>query len=178
MSGMKEALCPLRMNVVSANAASPSGAGSAAGTASTTVGRARSSARTAMTTSFVTGSPRCREESALGWIATRSVGLRKNYHGPDTHQQRDYTGSARLRLEVVRVVREDLAAVGGDEHQVLETAAAVAVPVDPGLDGDDVPRDELAGRATQRGLLVDLEADAVAERVVEAVLEDLAGLLG
>src|SRR5436309_12398492 len=57
MSGMNDALCPLKMNVVSANAASPSGAGSAAGTNSTTVGRARSSVRTAMTTSSVAGPP-------------------------------------------------------------------------------------------------------------------------
>src|ERR687887_2561281 len=40
------------MKVVSANAASPSGAGSAAGSSATTVGRARSSARTVMATSF------------------------------------------------------------------------------------------------------------------------------
>ena len=43
-SGMNEALCPLRMKVVRANAASPSGAGSAAGTASTSVGAPRSAA--------------------------------------------------------------------------------------------------------------------------------------
>src|SRR5438045_7986321 len=126
MSGMKEALCPLRMNVVSAKAASPSGAGSAAGTASTTVGRARSSARTAMTTSFVTGSPRCREESALGLIVTRSVGLREKLPRRATRKQRDYTPRGPLRLEVVRLVREDLAAVRGDVHQSLEAAPAAA----------------------------------------------------
>src|SRR5215510_1887318 len=80
-------------------------------------------------------------------------------------------------LEVVRVVRENLAAVVGDEHQVLEPAAAVAVAVEAGLDRDHVARNELPGGAAERRLLVHLEPDAVAERVVEAVLEHLAGLL-
>jgi hypothetical protein len=47
---MNVALCPLRMKVVSANAASPSGAGSAAGTVSTSVGAGRVSAYVAMNT--------------------------------------------------------------------------------------------------------------------------------
>src|SRR5262245_41463235 len=85
--------------------------------------------------------------------------------------------SCYLRLEVVRVVRQDLAAAFGDEHEVLEAAAAVAVPVEPRLDRNHVARAELAGRAAEGRLLVNLEAHAVAERVVEAVLEHLARLL-
>src|SRR4029453_13592834 len=37
------------------------------------------------------------------------------------------------RLEIVRVVRQTLAAVLGDEHQVLEPATAVPVAVEAGL---------------------------------------------
>src|SRR4051812_21985336 len=82
-----------------------------------------------------------------------------------------------LWREVVREVRQHLAAVRGDEHEILQAAAAPAGAVEPGLDGDDVARDELARRAPEPGLLVHLEPDAVAEAVEETVLQHLPRLL-
>src|ERR687898_2617324 len=80
--------------------------------------------------------------------------------------------------EVIREVREDLAAVLRDQHEVLQAAAALALPVAPGLH-----RDHVAGHQRVRGpgevrALVDLQADAVPERVEVAVAQDLAGRLG
>src|SRR5262249_21488372 len=81
---------------------------------------------------------------------------------------------ATLRLQVVRVRRQGLGPVVGDEDEILEPAAAVAASVEPGLESDHVAVDEVAGIAAQPGLLVNLEADAVPEAVEEAVLEHLA----
>src|SRR5262245_2455167 len=80
-----------------------------------------------------------------------------------------------LRRELVRELRQRLAAVVGDEHEVLQPAAAEAGAVEPRLDREHVTGDELvvAGHAEHR-LLVHLEADAVAERVEEAAVERLA----
>src|SRR3954468_18002693 len=81
-------------------------------------------------------------------------------------------------LEVVRVVGQRLAAVLRDQEEVLEADAADALDaLDPRLDRDDVSGHELlvAGGAEARRL-VDLQADAVAEAEVEAVVERLAGL--
>src|SRR4051794_7064946 len=174
MSGMKDALCPLRMNVVSANAASPRGAGSAAGTASTRVGRGRSSARTAIATSFVAGSPAAREAAGTGLDRNPIVRAATKLPCGGTPKNRAYTSG----LEVVRVVRENFAPILGDEHEVLEPAAAVAVAIQARLDRDHVACDELAGASAEPGFLVYLEPHSMAERVVEAVLEHLAGLLG
>src|SRR2546425_522270 len=81
----------------------------------------------------------------------------------------------RLRLEVVRIIRQDLGPVVRHEHDVLEPNAPIARAVEPGLDGDDVAGDEgLLRDAPHARRLVHLEADAVAERVEEAVLERLA----
>src|SRR5262249_22089354 len=70
-----------------------------------------------------------------------------------------------------------LATVVGDEHDVLEPAPAVAGAVEARLDGDDVAGDEVGAHSAEARLLVHLEADAVPERVEEAVLEHLAGRL-
>ena len=55
--------------------------------------------------------------------------------------------------------------------------AADALAVEPGLDGHDVPGDERGAVPAEARLLVDVETDAVAERVVEAFEEHLARLL-
>src|SRR5919206_395182 len=129
---MNVALCPLRMKVVSAKAASPSGAGSATGKGSTGAART-SSATTAMRASSIRARPRAGERAGAGAI-------------------------------------------------------------EPGLDRDDVPGEELVADPPERRLLVHLEADPVPEAVVEALgqhaslllraqgriavaLEDLAGEL-
>ena len=59
---------------------------------------------------------------------------------------------------------QHLGPVVGHEDEVLEPDAAVALPVAAWLDGDDVARDERAAREVERGVLVDVEPDAVAER--------------
>src|SRR5229473_1567426 len=65
------------------------------------------------------------------------------------------------RCQVVRVVREVLGAGLGDEHEVLEPAAAEAGPVEAGLDRDHVARDErIAARGAHARLLVHLEPDS------------------
>ena len=75
-------------------------------------------------------------------------------------------------------VRQHLGAVGGDEDQILEPDAAVAVAVEPRLERDHVALDErLALDPADAGPLVHLEADAVAGRVEVAVDERLALLL-
>src|SRR5207244_9604210 len=73
-----------------------------------------------------------------------------------------------------RVPRQVLGAVRRHEHEVLEPHTAVALPVAAGLDGDDVagPERLLRRQAHSRGL-VNLEADAVAEPVEEALVQRL-----
>src|SRR5438128_2075195 len=61
--------------------------------------------------------------------------------------------------------------------EILESTTAPATAVETGLEGDDIPGDELLSDPRQARLLVDLEADAVPERVEVAVLDDLSGLL-
>src|SRR4051794_15352098 len=176
---MKDALWPLSMNVVRANAASPSGAGSAAGMASISVGAARrSSAMVAMAEpswsvrpglALLAGSrepvERQRGQDLTPWFFT----LRQN---PKRNPK-----EAALGCEVVREVGQQLAAVVRHEHEILEPAAAPAGAVEARLDRDDVARDQLARRTAEPRLLVHLEPDAVAERVEEAVLEDFPRLL-
>src|SRR5437763_12506334 len=85
---------------------------------------------------------------------------------------------ATSRLEVVRVLGQVLGAVLGHEHQVLQADTAVALPVEAGLDRDDVAGDELlVGDEAEVRLLVHLEPDSVAEPVEEPVGERLACLL-
>ena len=84
---------------------------------------------------------------------------------------------APLRRQVVREVREALAAVGCDSDQVFQPAAAEALPVQARLDRDDVAFDERAAGAAETRLLVHLEPDAVSEAVEEALVRHLARLL-
>ena len=77
-------------------------------------------------------------------------------------------GSGRLPKRV-RVLCEPPAAVLDDEHEVLETAAAEASDVERRLDGEHLAGDERRVQtAGEARLLVELEPDAVAERVREA----------
>src|ERR671918_2211505 len=92
----------------------------------------------------------------------------------------DTTGSdpgrganGRLGRQVVRVVGEELAAVLGDEDEVLQAAAAEAFAVEARFDGEHVAGHDLVAVPAQAGQLVHLEADAVAEAVEEALLEHL-----
>src|SRR5579885_3168322 len=166
---MKLAPCPLRRNVVSANPASPSGAGSAAGTLSMRVGVGRTSATVAIATPL--SRPPVREARA---------GLPTDNDRPSCAFFRETrkvkrAGSGR---QVVRVPRQVLGAARGDEEEVLEPHAAEAGPVEAGLGGDDVARAQgVLRRQPEARLLVDLEADAVAEPVEEALVERRALLL-
>src|SRR5688500_18187312 len=87
---------------------------------------------------------------------------------------RPCSGAARGRplrgLELVREVGQHLGAVVGDEDEALEPDAAVALPVEAGLDREHVARHERLAVPADVRFLVHLEADAVAGRVVEAVL--------
>src|SRR6266536_1718574 len=76
--------------------------------------------------------------------------------------------------EVIGILGQVLRAVLGDEDEILQTHAAEALPVETGLERDDVTGDEVARSAAEPGRLVHLEADAVAEPVEEAVVEHLA----
>src|SRR5205814_8911282 len=82
------------------------------------------------------------------------------------------------RAQVVRVGRQVLDAVLGDEHEVLEAAAAEPPLVEARLDRDDVAGDHRVPRGeAEARLLVQVEADAVPEAVDEALLERLAQVL-
>src|SRR6185436_20730088 len=80
--------------------------------------------------------------------------------------------------QVVREVGQDLVAVLGDEHEILQTAAAEAAPIAPRLDRDDVAGDEIIAYPAHVRPLVDLQADPVPEPVEVPVLEHRVGLLG
>src|SRR4051794_28660103 len=111
---MKLALCPLRMKVVSAKAASPSGAGSAAGTASISVGTTRrSSAMTAMAEpswSFRPGLDAARRLPRAGGAAARAGFYALLFH-PSAEAETEPERNLALRCEVVREVGQQLAAV-------------------------------------------------------------------
>src|SRR6187200_3338138 len=79
--------------------------------------------------------------------------------------------------ELVRKLRQCLAAVLGDDHEVLEPDAAVALPIAPGLERDHVAGLQRVAAAAEAGPLVDVEPDAVAEPVEEAVAQHGARLL-
>src|SRR5215218_3149889 len=87
-------------------------------------------------------------------------------------------GELELRREVVRELRQVLVTVLGDEDEILEPDAAVALAVQAGLDRDDVAGDErLVTEQPEVRRLVHLEAHAVPEAVEEPLVERLAGLL-
>src|SRR5437588_1857918 len=165
---MNVALCPLRMKVVSANAASPSGAGSATGRAS--AGAARTSSATTAMTCLPSFEPSLGQPKHAG--AERPKKDIRNPIYPIFELL-----NLRLGRQVVRVFREVLGPVRRDEHEVLEPAAAEAAAVEAGLDRDDVAREELLADLAERRLLVHLEPYPVAEAVEEAVDEHLALLL-
>src|SRR3954447_23403233 len=73
--------------------------------------------------------------------------------------------------QVVREIGQDLVTVLGEEHEILQAAAAEAPPVAAGLDRDDVAGDEIVAHPAHEGALVDLEADTVPEPVEIPVLE-------
>src|SRR4051794_3942912 len=79
-----------------------------------------------------------------------------------------------LRRQLVRKVRERLAAVFGHEHEVFEAHASVALAIAAGLQRDHVAHHQLVPRAAEPRLLVHVEADAVAEAMEEAVAQYLA----
>src|SRR5262249_60106580 len=122
---MKVALWPLRMNVVRANAARPRGAGSAGFATSTNV-------LVGATSAVVTAM--CR---LLSPVPTRRRGTLNGIRYFLIPKEKSGEPSA-LRGEVVRILRQVLGAVLRDEDEVLEPDAAVALPVAPRLDGDDI----------------------------------------
>src|SRR5437588_1493956 len=83
----------------------------------------------------------------------------------------------RSGLQVVREVGQELGAVIGDKHQILEPATAEAGAVAAGLQGHHVAGEEHVGRATERWRLVHLEPHAMSQRMEVALLEHLAGNL-
>src|SRR3954470_5358455 len=83
-----------------------------------------------------------------------------------------------LGRQAVRMRRQALGVIVRDQYEVLEPYAAEALAVRARLEGEDVAGDErvLLDLAEDRAL-VDLEPDAVSERVVEALDERYAVLL-
>src|SRR5207248_4761211 len=72
--------------------------------------------------------------------------------------------------ELLRGWREDLTAVGGDNYEVFDPHAESPRHVDARLDRHRVARDQLSLRSNREGrLLVDLEANPVAEPVAELI---------
>ena len=132
------------------------------------------------------GSRRTARESAARparRAARRAAGRRPRarvvtgQHKRAQHRGVKRTGAC-LWHEIVGPLGEQLVAVVGDDHQVLDAHPAVLGVDRARLDGDDVAGDERrAAGAAERGRLVDLEPDAVAEPEEEPVLERLAGLL-
>src|SRR5688500_530023 len=74
-------------------------------------------------------------------------------------------------FELVRKIRQHFVAALRHEDEVLEANAAVAVAIEPGLDRDDVTRDEVVADSTEVRRLVHGEPDSVPGAVVEAVDE-------
>ena len=78
----------------------------------------------------------------------RRIAAAADSGAPRAASSRSCASSRPSRGEIVRELRQVLRPVGGHEHEVLEAHAAVALPVTPGLDRDDVAGDE---RASRRG---------------------------
>ena len=115
-----------------------------------------------------------------GCWAVHGEGEQCHWHGPLRRvpiQRRGAPPGGRAgrgigHLQSVGEVGQHLGAVLGDQHEVLEPDAAEALAVAPGLERDR--RRRRRGRRGVRprfGPLVDLEADAVAERVEVPVVE-------
>src|SRR5262245_30502518 len=85
---------------------------------------------------------------------------------------RDLPRFRRLRRQVVWEPRELLGAVLGDDDEVLEPAAAEAGAVQARLEREHLAAQQLlVPDHPEHGELVHVEADAVAERVEEPLLE-------
>src|SRR5436305_8653635 len=104
--------------------------------------------------------PSLKTPPAEEWSRATNVAPTGGFRYPRMVRCTDLWGQA------VRESRKRLAAVAGHEQQVLQANAAEALAVGPRLDRDDIARDELCRpAATEVGLLVDLQPDAVAEAV-------------
>src|SRR5215204_6249363 len=74
--------------------------------------------------------------------------------------------------QVFAIPGKDLRLLVADDHQILDPDPAEAGEVDAGLDGDDVAdRDRAAGLLREPRVLVDEQADTVAEAVPERLAE-------
>src|SRR5438128_748406 len=134
----------------------------------------------ARTTRHVRGprAPRTPRSSVRRSPAAHSRALRTRVSADSAAPPTDTCRCPGSRREVVRVLRQVLGALLGDEHEVFEAHAAVALAVAARLDGDHVARPErVLRREAHAGLLVHLEPDSVAEPVEEAVGKRLAFLL-
>src|SRR5919199_927644 len=129
MSGMKVALCPLRRNVVSANAARPNGAGSATAVAYR-AGAAGRSSTTAMIPSPFPGS-----------AVTTQPGRGRNNSECDS--KGGWATCVASRRQVVGIVGDDFVAVLSDHDEILEAKAAEPGAIETGLDRDHVAGDEI-----------------------------------
>src|SRR5213082_2947664 len=152
---MKFALWPLSMNVVSAKAASPRGAGSATGRAA--AGVARVSSTTAIRASFC----RCfaSRRSHRDGMSRRRPGY------PNGLRIKPLAKETRLGLQIVRIIGQQLGPVLGHEHEILEPTAAVAVAIQSGLDRDHVALDDLAVALVQARWVARLVEDLAREHV-------------
>src|SRR5207302_10711496 len=112
---MNVALCPLRMKVVSANAASPSGAGSATGRAS--AGAARTSSATTAMTCLPSFEPSLGQPKRAGAERPEEDIRNAIYASLELL-------NLRLGRQVVRVFREALGPARRGEHEVLAAATA------------------------------------------------------
>jgi len=73
-------------------------------------------------------------------------------------------------------VRESLAAVLGHQEEILQPHLADVTLPQAGLDGNHVAGDQLAmPRLTKARILMDLKANAVAERELKALVRVLPG---
>src|SRR2546428_12407132 len=80
----------------------------------------------------------------------------------------------RADLELVVVLRQQLAATLANDDHVLQPDAAEVLLVDAGLDGDDIAGQQLSVLPQAHAwLLVHLDADAVAESVEEILVQRL-----
>jgi hypothetical protein len=82
-------------------------------------------------------------------------------------------------LKPVGKVRQELGAVLGDSDQILDTAAAEAMPVEAWLERENVPFDKHIGLgAAHVRRLVRFETDTMAQRVEEAISKRAPAWLG
>src|SRR5439155_9970880 len=107
------------------------------------------------------------EEHRLDRLARLFAHAHCPFSRPTPSRDPNWAAQLALGREIVWVLRKRLGAVFGDEDEVLEAATAEALAVAAGLDRDDIAGDELLARPAEPGRLVDFEADAVPERVVE-----------